>query len=290
MKSTLICLHVMPHEIELLERFTAQLRRSFSYLDEADRVTIKASLNLNPSITDWQSSELPQQYFIDIFNKAFEGIPNINEIITDTSLMGTTQQKRECILLPYDQFIFVDTDIAFSETLLKYQVTAAEHLQGMYVVIPQLVKLWDASWDMLVHEDYIDKPYGYYNQHDPELTYNQPVGDVALKQLPVVKFGCGMHTLYSKEFWNFIGIPQSFGGYGSEDSFAMMASGMAISKGYQINQYYLEGLYITENLVDRTPSFEGKIVNTFHKEKSKEASWQIMNEELSKFANKLQDR
>jgi hypothetical protein len=287
MKSTLVCIHVMPHEIEMFERFMTQYHRALSYLDKNDNVTIKASLNLNPLLTDWENSDLKQDFFINKFDKLFNNVPNINEIITDTSLMGTTQQKRESIKLNFNQFIFVDADIAFPETLLKYQIMAAEHLQEKYIIIPQLVKLWDNSWDILVHKDFLDKNYGYYNEHKPELTYEQAITDVTLQSLPIIKFGCGMHTLYSKEFWDFIDIPQSFGGYGSEDSFAMMASSLAISKGYKINQYLLEGLYITENLTDRIPSFNQKVKNIFQKEKSKDASWQIMNQELTIFANKL---
>ena len=159
MKSTLICIHVMPNEIEMFERFMRQYKKALTYLEDTDNVTIKASLNLNPLLTDWENSELKQDYFVNIFNQLFHGIKNINEIITDTSLMGTTQQKRESINLDYDQFIFVDTDIAFSELLLKYQLEASYQLSGRYIIIPQLVKLWDYTWDVLVHDDYTNKEY-----------------------------------------------------------------------------------------------------------------------------------
>ena len=50
MKSTLFCMHVMPHEIEMLERFMVQYRKALSYLDENDNFTMKVSLNLNPNL------------------------------------------------------------------------------------------------------------------------------------------------------------------------------------------------------------------------------------------------
>jgi len=103
MKTTLFCMHVMPHEIEMLERFMVQYRKALSYLDANDNFTMKVSLNLNPELTDWEASELKQDYFIEKFNTLFDGIKNINEIITDNSLWGTTQQKRESIKLYYDQ-------------------------------------------------------------------------------------------------------------------------------------------------------------------------------------------
>jgi len=103
-----------------------------------------------------------------------------------------------------------------------------------------------------------------------------------------MKFGCGMHTLYSKSFWQLVQIPQSFGGYGSEDTFAMFASTYAKEKGYDINQYILKGLYITEDMINRVPSFDGKIQTIFSKDESKEASWKVMQQELNNFTLKIQ--
>ena len=91
MKSTLVCIHVMPREIELFENFMAQYKRALLYLEDTDNVIIKASLNLNPELTDWENSDLKPEYFISIFEGLFEDVPNINEIILDNSLMGTTQ-------------------------------------------------------------------------------------------------------------------------------------------------------------------------------------------------------
>ena len=121
---------MMPREIELFERFMAQYKKALYYLDEQDNVTIKASLNLNPELIDWENSELTPEYFIARFEKLFDGVPNINEIILDNRLMGTTQQKQESIKLNYDQFIFVDADIVFPEQLLKYQLEASYALDG----------------------------------------------------------------------------------------------------------------------------------------------------------------
>ncbi len=200
MKSTLVCVHVMPKEIELFETFMTQYKRALLYLEDTDKVTIKASLNLNPELTDWDGSELKPEYFISRFEKLFDGVPNINEIILDNKLMGTTQQKRESIALNYDQFIFVDADIAFPEQLLKYQLEASYLLKDKYILIPNITKLWDHTWDILVHDDFKDKPYGYYQQHDPIDTINQNIENVEVELSPTIKFGCGMHTLYSKEF------------------------------------------------------------------------------------------
>lgn len=288
MKSTLFCMHVMPHEIELLERFMIQYRKTLSYLDEGDNFTMKVSLNLNPELTDWESSELKQEYFIEKFNSFFEGIKNINEIITDTSLWGTTQQKRESIKLPYDQFIFCDADILLHEHLLKHQLNVSYNLDGMYILSPAIPRWWDNSWDLIVHSEMLDKELGYaHSKEAVENAYTQNVENVGLRFVPKVKFGCGMHTLYSRTFWNFVGIPESFGGYGPEDTYGMNCADVAQKYGFEINQYLLDGIYITEDYINTKPSFDGKVIRIDRKKEFYEKAFAIGRDELLNFAKRI---
>lgn len=285
MKSTLICVHVMPNEMDLFDRWMEQYKISLQYLDDMDNVILMATLNLSPSLTDWDNSDFKQSYFIERFSKA-QSVKNINEII-ELSGYGTTAQKRDAIKLNYDQFIFIDTDIAFPEQLLKYQLEASYQLKGKYVILPQLVKLWDNSWDLAVHNDFINKECNYHLTHDANLTYSQEISEVSLEQINVFKFGCGMHTLYSKEFWDLISIPESFGGYGSEDTFAMHASDHAVRAGINIKQYLLKGVYISENMTGRKFSFEDKIKPIANKENARELSYKQFPDELKKFLTKI---
>ena len=127
-KKTLVCIHIMPNEIEMFQKFMAQYRKALMYCNDFN-IYIKATLNLNPKLTDWDKSELKQDYFIKIFNEQFQykDITNINQIILDDSMWGTTQQKRESIKIDYfDQFIFVDTDIVLHEHQRMYQLRASE--------------------------------------------------------------------------------------------------------------------------------------------------------------------
>lgn len=258
-KKTLVCIHIMPNEIEMFQKFMVQYRKALMYCEDYD-VYIKATLNLNPKLTDWDNSELKQDYFIDIFNEQFQykDIKQINEIILDDSMWGTTQQKRESIKIDYfDQFIFVDTDIVLHEHQLMYQLKASEQLNGMYILSPSIPKWWDMSWDVLVDDSVKDTEFN--TKETLESVITQTPSKLSLKQIPTIKFGCGMHTLYSKEFWQFIGIPESFGGYGPEDTFGMMASIGAIRRGYDIKQYVLNGIYISEDYFNREPSIKDKI-------------------------------
>ena len=261
-KKTLVCIHIMPNEIEMFQKFMAQYRKALMYCNDFN-IYIKATLNLNPKLTDWDKSELKQDYFIKIFNEQFQykDITNINQIILDDSMWGTTQQKRESIKIDYfDQFIFVDTDIVLHEHQLMYQLRASEQLEGKYILSPAIPKWWYMSWDVLVDNSMRDTEFNTKEILDS--VHKQQPSKLTLRQIPTIKFGCGMHTLYSKEFWQFIGIPESFGGYGPEDTFGMMASIGAIKKGYDIKQYVLDGIYISEDYFNREPSIKGKIVKS----------------------------
>ena len=247
-KRTLICIHVMPSELEMFERLMVQMYKAFHYLNENDDVTLKVTLNLNPQLTDWENSELKNGHFVSRFGILFNGIKNINEIILDTSCWGTTQQKRESCKLDYDQFIFCDTDILFHEHMLRYQLDASYQMEGTYIISPSLAKWWDSSWDELCHSDYKDKEFGYATTKEAiDNAYTQSITSLNFRQTKEIKFGCGMHTLYSKSFWELVGIPESFGGYGPEDTYGMSAATLAIRMGYDIKQFVIDGVYITED-------------------------------------------
>ena len=287
-KRTLICIHVMPSEIEMFERLMTQMHRAFQYLDENDDVTLKVTLNLNPELTDWEASEIKNGYFISRFAVLFNGIKNINEVILDTSCWGTTQQKRESYKLDYDQFIFCDTDIVFHEHMLKYQLNTSYQLDGMYIISPSLAKFWDTSWDVLCHSDYMDKHIGYSTEREAiENTTVQEIKQINVRQIPTIKFGCGMHTLYSKSFWEFVTIPDELGGYGPEDTYGMEAAKVAIKLGYDIKQFLMDGVYITEDYINRKPSFDGKIKPIDKKKEFWERGYSLGPQLIQRFAKKL---
>ena len=287
-KRTLICIHVMPSEIEMFERLMGQMYKAFHYLNENDDVTLKVTLNLNPQLTDWENSELKNGHFVSRFGILFNGMKNINEIILDTSCWGTTQQKRESCKLDYDQFIFCDTDILFHEHMLRYQLDASYQMEGTYIISPSLAKWWDSSWDELCHSDYKDKEFGYATTKPAiDNTYTQEIKQINARQIQKIKFGCGMHTLYSKSFWELVTIPESFGGYGPEDTYGMWASGIAIKLGYDIKQIVLDGVYITEDYINRTPSFDGRIKPIDRKKEFYDKANLLGQEEVTKFAKRL---
>lgn len=290
MRKTLVVTHVMPLELEMFERFISYYKEGFKYLDSNDDVTMYVTLNLNPKLTDWENSELKPQWFINKFTKAMEGVRSYIQIVVDDSVWGTTQQKEQVIKLDYDQFIFVDPDISIHQQQLKLQLIAAEQLSGPFVISPNIPRWWDSSWDPIVHPNFKNEEFGQFRKSGIwENTFTQTPNEVTLQLLNVFKFGCGMHTLYSKEFWDLIGIPKEFGGYGSEDTYAMFASQIARKNGIDVRQYVLDGLYISEdrNEEHREPSYSSKLKVFDLKMDGKKYSNDIMGDILQKFSDSL---
>jgi len=288
-KRTLICIHVMPSELEMFERLMYQMHKSFQYLNSDDDVTLKVTLNLNPELTDWKNSEFKQGYFVSRFGILFNKLKNINEVILDTSCWGTTQQKRESITLDYEQFIFCDTDILFHEQMLKHQLNASYQLDGMYIISPSLPKWWDSSWDSLCHFEYTDKPYGI-GIDDKDVMFGaltQKISKINFRQIPTIKFGCGMHTLYSKSFWELVTIPDELGGYGPEDTYGMNSADIALRLGYDIKQFVMDGIYITEDYINRKPSFNDKIIQIDKKKEFYDTAFAKGPELIKQFTSKL---
>jgi hypothetical protein len=96
-----------------------------------------------------------------------------------------------------------------------------------------------------------------------------------------------MHTLYSKSFWETIQIPESFGGYGPEDTYSMTIASWLQQKGYPIRQYILDGIYIAEDIHRKTPSFSGKLVSFDKKNEFYTKAMGLFAEETSKFVEKM---
>jgi len=291
MKKTQIVTHIMPSEIDEYEGIIDLLIESSKYLDNTDWISIYATLNLSPQLIDWNNSELNEQFFIDKFNLIKEKCDWANEIIfniiKDDSILGTTSQKREAIKGNYDQFIFLDCDIAFHPSTLKYILETSYQIKGKYFITPQTVKLWDNTWDILVHDDYKTQNYGYEKTHEPKITHSQSINNIEVELSSNFKFGCGWFTMYSKDILNFIGIPDWLGHYGPEDTFLMFASELARNKNHNINQYILKGIYMSENYINRDNKYKDLISIFNYKTQFRHLAESQFQNELIKFNNNL---
>ena len=128
---------------------------------------------------------------------------------------------------------------------------------------------------------------GYYREHHPDLTLNQKVENVDVKLSPYFKFGCGWFVLYSKDILDLVGVPEFLGHYGPEDTYMMTASEIAKRKGYEINQYILDGIFVSENKIYRKNSYEDKLKYIDLKDEFRDGAWSKFKEGVSNFEKTL---
>ena len=132
-----------------------------------------------------------------------------------------------------DYHIWLDTDIIFDERTLAYIDSSIQSLNKDYpyfVVSPEIVKVWDNTWDCLVNEQFLNEPLDYQKTNDPYLDCGIK-GDIGIETInntipnqPRMKFAGGWFTCISKKLLDRITVPDSLGHYGLEDTFIMWGS------------------------------------------------------------------
>lgn len=256
---TLISIFILPQEIDDLENTINQLSKSIKYRQADDEIFLDVTIGLSDYLTDWSNSKLPKEVFIDKYTKISDAITWCEKrfnIDTTTDVLGCVSQRRSSWKLGndmgVDNYIWLDVDLIFDELTLPYMIHAAKSVGNpKYIITPQTVKLWDRTWDCLVHSDFMDKPYGYErNGCDPYIDSGIK-GDVSISEItsgvsgqPLLKFAGGWFTLISKEVLDIIGVPDELGHYGLEDTFIMWANEVG---GYGISQYRLNNAVVCEN-------------------------------------------
>ena len=160
-----IIFHCLPREIDDLERIINHLKRSSHFLEEGDKVTLDFTLNLSDSLTDWSQSKLPKDFFADKYKilekKCDWTYRNIFEINDNTRCLGINVKRRNSIRENEpDNFMYLDTDVFFSQFNLAYMFRALDQItEEYYILTSQILRLWDEGWNIISNDRYI--PMGY---------------------------------------------------------------------------------------------------------------------------------
>jgi hypothetical protein len=247
-----IVVHILPHEIDWFEWQSRQLKIGSYYINKSDRVIVDVTLNLN--FIDWESSQIPQSFFIAKFEQIkqlYDWCEPIFEIDVDKKCLGCGDKRKQSIeLSTADNIIYLDSDIIFKPETLFYLIEYSKIISNEYYIIsPEIVKLWDNSWDVLVNEKYINDsacPIKYIN-FDPFLLLNEKLLQTNLKPINNFKFGGGWFNLISTKLLKLTGIPDSLNPYGPDDTYVMYCSEHLKNKGYNIQQYVVKNIIVTEN-------------------------------------------
>ena len=252
-----ISIFALPHEIDDLELTLTQLGRAFEYVD-SDNFILDVTLGVSPNLTLWDSSELKLDYFKDkfiILQKKCWWAKNKFFRLSEDKVQGCVSKRRQTWLdhKDVDYHIWLDTDIIFDERTLAYIDNVAQQLDDESIITPEIVKVWDNSWDCLVNENFIKEPIDYQKTNNP-FKDSGIKGDISVENVicnwpnhPTMKFAGGWFTCISRKLLDRITVPESFGHYGLEDTFLMYAC----DKLKIGTQYKIKNLVICENYLFR---------------------------------------
>ena len=255
-----ISIFCLPYEIDELENTLKQLKKASYYIDNKIEWVLDVTMTVSNKIINWDKSSLPKKYFIDKFSKLSSHTDwCIKEFKTSETILGCVSQRRSSLInhTDADYFIWLDTDIIFDERTLSYIQMAMESTNKEYInsiITPELVRIWDDSCDVLVNEQFIDEPFDYNQTNDPYKDSGIK-GDISIETVlnsnspqSRFKFAGGWFTCISGALLQRIGIPESFGHYGFEDTFVMVCSEKLMREtDIQITQFKVKNLVVCEN-------------------------------------------
>jgi len=292
----IISIFVMPQELEDLALTLDRLKRNSVYLDGTANYKVDITMCLSDELTDWENSKLPKEYIKERTIELVETYLDwcLWDLQWDNpNILGCVSQRRFSLKNNPDAdfFIWLDCDMLFKDTTLyyitsAYQMAKQSNLENI-IVTPEFVKQWDNTWDVVTNKNYLNKPINYHL--DSNIYYDSlpQLEEVGVKEIPTFKFAGGWFTLISKSLLNEIGIPESFGHYGLEDTFVMACSSIMKQKGKQVSQFVLENMISGEIRKNRTNNTIKKyILSKDRKEEFKKIAHSNWESEINNFINK----
>jgi hypothetical protein len=293
----IISIFALPQEIEDLAGTLEKLKRNSTYVVDKFQYKVEVTMCLSDELTNWNESKLPKSYFEDRANelcaKYLDWCSYECVIEETTKVLGCVSQRRESLKNNQDAdfFIWLDCDIIFKDTTLYYASSAYEMVKAAglnnIIVTPQFVKQWDNTWDIIINKKYLNYPTNYhlncniYEEGLPQLE------EINVTQINGFKFAGGWFTLISKDLLNRVGIPESFGHYGLEDTFVMACSYTMAQKGESVSQFILENLIVGENHLNRANESIKKYIKSIdRKEEFKQIAHFNWENEINLFNNK----
>jgi hypothetical protein len=248
-----IAYHIMPWEIDYALLTFTQLKKSKYHLPLDVNITIDSVLNLSSYLINWEESKLPKEYFIDKYNQISNLLINYKhnkKIYDGNELYGHLDLQRESISPEIEYYITICPDMYFNEHLLAYMIEGARLINNQcFVITPQISKLWDDSWDILVNPLYQNIPYETWYEEDTfDIIYNDVNLEQNIKLTPINQSKyAGWFDLYNKNFYEkLVPVWDDWKGYGSWDWYTLLVTEKYKQLGGDFQQYLLEGKTIFE--------------------------------------------
>jgi len=164
-----LVLHAMAYEIDYIEQYFIQLKKSKYYLPDDVEIVLDITFNCSDVFINWEESKLPKSFFENKFDKLEPLLKDYKTQIKfiHQGIYGHLDAQKDAKQEDIDYYILSTPDIIFDEHLLAYYCEAIKQVKNEYFLItPQITKMWDSTWDILVNPDYKDVPYETYLQYD----------------------------------------------------------------------------------------------------------------------------
>jgi hypothetical protein len=288
----------LPYEIDELENTLNRLRTSSHYINTSNQYqwVIDVTMCTADDMVNWSKSSIPKKYFEDKLLKLSWQTDWCDKYFrTSSDIKGCVSHRRYCLerYNDADYFLWLDTDIIFDERTLSHlenSLQPVSNINPYNIITPEFVRIWDNTWDVLVNENFIDKPLGYQKDANPYLDSGIK-GDISIEGVlnsaspqSRFKFAGGWFTCISGDLLRKIGIPKSFGHYGYEDTFIMVASEKLVrTSDIKINQFKIKNVVVCENYKYRNHTYYLNNISAYdRREEFKKIALDNFNKELEK--------
>lgn len=297
----LISIFAMPQELDDLHLTLYNLKRNTALLAHDVALDLDLTFCMSPELTDWNSTTLSQDYFLEKFHALeplwdWSSSPRIHVEFSE-SILGCVSQRRWSSYRAregYDYTIWLDTDVFFKDTTLLYLDASYQALQDAgqtnVIITPEFVRQWDSTWDVLVNEHFLQHKLDYELAADIFTDSLVNLGDVSLRPATEYKFAGGWCTLLSTETLNLIGVPESFGHYGLEDTFIVEACKVLQSYNHPQTpqQYIMKNHIVGETYIHRCNDHMKKfVVSRNRKEEFRNVATKAFGNELLKLRDRM---
>jgi hypothetical protein len=294
-----IIIWISPTDIEDLEKSLNRLKEGQLYLSSTQRQNIKFNVVLcvSDDIIDWSKSEVTEKECIDSFInlKELTNWAGESKFEPTKTINGCTSMRRLSSASESKWFLWLDTDIIYDPLTLVYMINAIESIEqsgySKFVITPEIVRIWDSTWDCLVSDKFINKPTGYHSNNNPyidtkldsELDFSLVEVINTIPGQPYMKFGGGWFTVLSKEILTAIPFPENYGHYGLDDTYIMW--GAEILKDPFIKQFKIKNVVVCENYFDRITTYKNKIKFIDRREEYKKINEHLFSVGLNNIKN-----
>jgi hypothetical protein len=294
-----IVMWVAPTDIDDLEKTLNRLNIGKEYLTEEQRNNMKFNIVMGVSdeIIDWNNSSVT----LEECTEKFLRLKHLTEWASagifepTTTINGCTSMRRISGYSDSKYYLWLDTDIIFDPLTLAHSINSIDMIEGVgitqFVIVPEIVRQWDSTWDCLVNKNFINKPIGYQATNNPHVDatiYDDPILEEVRNNVagqPYMKFGGGWFAVLSKEIMKTIPFPENYGHYGLDDTYVMW--GAELLQDPMIKQFKIKNVVVCENYFDRIINYKNEIQFIDKREEYKKYNEKLFQIGLKKLINNL---